>query len=60
MMAKTTMHDLLERIALLERQLAFSEADNRWLRGEVLDRDEEIRKLDRALDDGGVYDQEVD
>lgn len=58
-MPKHTEHDLLERIALLQRQLDFSEADNRWLRGEVAERDRTIQELDRALDDGGAFDGDV-
>lgn len=58
-MTKHTEHDLLERIALLQRQLDFSEADNRWLRGEVAERDRTIQELDRALDDGGTFDGDV-
>lgn len=52
--------DLYDRIYLLEKQLAIAEADARYWQNEAMDRDHEIAKLDRQLDDSGVYPDEVD
>lgn len=59
-MKRPSEQDLYDRIYLLEKQLSIAEADANYWRNEVEDRDREIATLDRALDDSGVYPDEVD
>lgn len=55
MATKYNEADLLDHIALLEKQLSIAEADVRFWRAECNDRDNMIQELDRALDEGGCF-----